>query len=165
MDVLNRHDFPSHLTPPTSPLEEVGDDIDTQQNFPPSTSSEGDQIQQEGLSQLTSDHRRLMMRLGPLRQLESVLTKRFKPLTPISPPRSPTFNALSSSRSHDELRVNGYSWKRAREMSSPNGSEEDDESLARVLAACKEDMIQLWNDPVVRKILKEYRVGMEEVSK
>ncbi|GJJ15916.1 hypothetical protein Clacol_010195 [Clathrus columnatus] len=180
LDVLNRHDFPSHLTPPTSPHEADEstdtdiDNIDTQQSFPSSSYQiDRESDSSNNLPTLSPEHRRLMMRLGPLRQLETVLTKRFKPLalpnTPISPPRSPVAlaNILSPSQSHDELRVNGYSWKRARETSSSDGDRttEDDESLARVLSACKEDMIQLWNDPLVRRILKEYRVGMEEVSK
>lgn len=176
LDVLNRHDFPSQLTPPTSPLEKE-EEIDTQQHLPSSSALDNDKEgerydnpENNNPLLLTPDHRRLMMRLGPLRQLESALTKRFKPLplpaTPISPQRTPFFNnTLSPSRSHNELRVNGYSWKRARETSSQDSPNEDDESLARVLSACKEDMIQLWCDPVVRRIMKEYRVGMEEVSK
>ena len=105
------------------------------------------------------------MRLAPLRQVEQALTQRFKPL-PMSSPLSPPSSPLATSRSQQELHVNGYVWQRARERRKDGTGEveTEDEGLARVLAVCQDDMIKLWNDRIVRKILKESRIGVEELS-
>ncbi|KIJ36648.1 hypothetical protein M422DRAFT_260998, partial [Sphaerobolus stellatus SS14] len=119
LDILNRHDnfYPHQLTPPTSPSDNpAAPDFSIQPITDRSTN-------------LTSEHRRIILRLAPLRQVEQALTQRFKPL-PLSPPISP----LASSRSHQELHVNGYAWQRAREHRLSQGrttAESEDDALAR----------------------------------
>jgi guanine nucleotide-binding protein subunit alpha len=151
-----------------------------------------------GVGMLTDEHRRTIMRLSPLRQIEQVLTQKFKPLPmgngphisgPSTRPGSSHVGSsgLAPSRSLQELHVNGYAWQRARARSrltkeSHNKSKAkgqdaavdqiedneiggwEDENLEKVLYACKDDMVKLWQDPVVRAILKEYRIGLEELS-
>ncbi|KAF8576685.1 G-alpha-domain-containing protein [Ramaria rubella] len=142
------------LTPPMSPSEADADPVSA---APPRQRS----------TTLTPEHRRLTMRLAPLRQIEHALTRRFRsPSAPLSPPHSP----LSESLSHQELYVSGYVWQRTREHRHSldpdlqESFEDEDEGLSRVLCACRDDMVALWNDALVRKILKERRVGMEELS-
>lgn len=61
--------------------------------------------------------------------------------------------------------MSGYAWQRARRQDSGhNEFGDEDEGLSRVLCACQEDMVALWNDTVVRSLLKARRVGMEELS-
>lgn len=181
------------LTPPTSP---VGEHIDPDNDETPDSDADTppqQQLQQQQQQQrqqqrkrhiLTADHRRLIMRLAPLRQIEHELTRRFRsswsstpmhPSLPVSPPHSP----LLPSRSHQELHVSGYAWQRAREHRQNRTStalakskgravagidDSEDEELSRVLCACREDMVALWSDPVVHEVLKAQRVGMEELS-
>jgi len=156
LDVLNqffyaqdrREQFNS-LTPPTSPVD-------------PESAFNFDSINSTSEDRLTPEHRRLIMRLAPLRQIEQALTRRFKPASlPLSPPRTP----LSPSRSHQELYVSGYAWQRARRQDADKCEfGDEDEGLSRVLCACQEDMVTLWNDKIVRKLLTAQRVGMEELS-
>jgi hypothetical protein len=163
LDVLN-HVFDAQdrlqqsdlLTPPTSPR--AAPEHDRIANSAATATSGG--------SKLTPEHRRLTMRLAPLREIEHALTRRLRSCSyaPITPPHSP----LGRSRSNQELYLSGYAWQRVREhrpgaeQCTENGDE--DEGLTRVLCACQDDMVTLWNDPFVRKLLKVQRVGMEELS-
>ena len=150
-DAQDHHGQYDSLTPPISPTEP---DSDVSTSTAAATSV--------NRPRLTSEHRRLVMRLAPLRQIEHTLTLRFRaPSAPLSPPRTP----LSPTRSHQELYVSGYAWQRARRQDADhNEFGDEDEELSRVLCACQEDMVALWNDQYVRKLLKVQRVGMEELS-
>ncbi|KAF8522032.1 guanine nucleotide binding protein, alpha subunit [Gautieria morchelliformis] len=157
-DAQDRHQQSDPLTPPTSPRVDPEHDR-TANPAATATSQKG--------SKLTPEHRRLTMRLAPLRQIEHALTRRLRSCSyaPITPPHSP----LSRSRSNQELYLSGYAWQRVREHRS--GADpctqdgDEDEGMNRVLCACQDDMVTLWNDPFVRKLLKVQRVGMEELSR
>lgn len=107
---------------------------------------------------LTASHRRLTMRLAPLRQIEHALTCRFKAALPWKPRTTPPSHA-------QELHVSGYAWQRVRaEEHAGSKDNDEDEELGRVLSACRQDMVALWNDAVVRAILRERRVELEQLS-
>jgi hypothetical protein len=45
---------------------------------------------------------------------------------------------------------------------TPNKDCEDDDEITTVLDACRDDMIALWRDPVVREILHRRNIHLEE---
>ncbi|EGN97541.1 hypothetical protein SERLA73DRAFT_139805 [Serpula lacrymans var. lacrymans S7.3] len=114
---------------------------------------------------LTDNHRRIRLRLLPLLSMESNLTRQLLP-EHYDPERSP------------EIRVRaGSGWKvtleRAVSVGSPpmdhavnmrrpitsDGRNKDDPTT--VLAACRDDIIALWQDSVVRGVLKKRGVRLE----
>ncbi|KAL0579767.1 hypothetical protein V5O48_002261 [Marasmius crinis-equi] len=129
---------------------------------------------------LTPELMKLKMRLSPLMQVEEALMRR---LSPSSPPESPsTHLSPVTNLPHPHFQrtkeVSVYSslgWKGAfvklmagitrNSMDSSQGIDFDDPSDPGViLHNCSEDMIKLWNDRDVRRLLEKQNLRLEDMS-
>jgi guanine nucleotide-binding protein subunit alpha len=134
------------------------------------------------LPKLTADHLKLKMRLSPLLQVEDVLVRKLTPSgassysdgTHLAPLTNVPY-AERSRRVRSEVVVNSASsWKGAftKLMSNARGSFDSDRAIdwndpedpGVVLNACGEDMIQLWNDPVIKTLLEVQRLRLEDMA-
>ncbi|CCM05237.1 uncharacterized protein FIBRA_07447 [Fibroporia radiculosa] len=103
-------------------------------------------------SPLTDTHRRIRMRLSPLISIEEELTKRLLP--------------EANEKVRDVCVRAGSGWKGVLTSVSSNhierrpgtaeGRSKDDPTA--VLAACRDDIVTLWEDPVVREVLKKHNL-------
>lgn len=102
------------------------------------------------------------MRLSPLLPIEEQLTKKLLP--------------EANDKVHDVCVRAGSGWKGAlaaisastsQERTHPSrpgtsdGRHKDDPTT--VLAACKDDIVALWEDPIVRGILKKHNVRLQDM--
>ena len=130
---------------------------------PAQESDEGDtQVEvgdDEGL-QFDETHSLLMIRLAPLRAVETLLKRRLGPEAEPQQPELPMaatpfdepFNSGVGRPSH-EFAVR--SWQEVLDPDSRTNREVDGlDSVTRTIAACKGDMKSLWNDKTVRRALK-----------
>jgi guanine nucleotide-binding protein alpha-1 subunit len=139
-------------------LKTEEEDPDAQESSPPSA--------QHPSSQLTDYHRRLRMRLSPLLPVETALNRKLSP---------ENYNPKSSR----EISVRaGSNWKSMlSSMTSPKKAEssEQNNSAGRhnhtersaddptnILAACREDIVALWTDPIIRGVLKKQDIRLED---
>ncbi|KAI0701994.1 G-alpha-domain-containing protein [Cytidiella melzeri] len=113
----------------------------------------------------------IAMRLLPLRHIESLLIAKLVPPND----EEATHLGLTNGEQHRNNREifvrSGVTWKggllqRSRAHGRPlsagtYGQETQDESQA-VLNQCRDDMIALWNDSMVRDVLKKRKVRLEE---
>jgi guanine nucleotide-binding protein subunit alpha len=126
----------------------------------------------QGGFQLSSDSRKLLIRLAPLRQIEETLSKVVSGAspTPNESSQASQQRQYNSTRAPEEVSIpSGYGWKKAvlgrRSQDSPTASNTDAAELAqarRVLAACTDDIVKLWNDRTVRRALKSAEVSLED---
>ena len=115
-------------------------------------------------SSQTAFHHTLRLRLAPLAEIESNLSKQL------------TQSALSPEASSKELMVHSYmAWMKhfGYKSSSPNASSPQAVSpvstvgwhfeyeAERVINLCKDDIAALWDDKIVRSLLRERRVRLE----
>ncbi|KAH9916664.1 G-protein alpha subunit [Fomitopsis serialis] len=116
-------------------------------------------------SPLTDQHRRMRMRLSPLLPIEEQLTRRLLP--------------DANDRLQDVCVRAGSGWKgllagiqqdggadgqaRAKEPRRPSTAEGRRDDPTAVLAACRDDIIALWEDPVVRAVLKRRGVRLQDM--
>ncbi|KDQ25292.1 hypothetical protein PLEOSDRAFT_1045361 [Pleurotus ostreatus PC15] len=119
-------------------------------------------------------HKLLALRLSPLRRIETVLKKRLgagseevrnapsqdMQATPFESPQVPP----GKHRRAAEFVVRTWSdalQGRAAANHHTTADEYDSEEVTEVIARCQEDLITLWNDPVVRKVLSSRRIPIE----
>lgn len=130
----------------------------------------------EGYPPLGPDQLKLKMKLSPLLRMEDVLIQKLSPnsqhhIKGESP--DPVFNDASNAPDapavpiRTELTVNSRStWKTALKKWARGGVEEidfdDPTDPGRVLFACRDDVVALWADPVVRQILDIARVRPQD---
>jgi hypothetical protein len=123
---------------------------------------------------LTPEHLKLKMRLAPLNQVEAALIRRLLPPDQVE---GLTRSNLTAPPFHQEISVNSsMGWKNTfnRLLRNPNGrdscdsmdlinwSDPDDPGV--VLHACSEDMIKLWADPTIRKLMEIEKMRPEEMA-
>jgi guanine nucleotide-binding protein alpha-1 subunit len=118
---------------------------------------------------LTDEHRRIRMRLSPLLSVESVLNRKLLP------------ESYDRIHGRDLCVPAGNGWKsilegaiapkkssqrpasKVVEMSGRPATSEnknpDDPTM--ILAACKDDIVSLWEDPIVRSLLEKHHVRLE----
>lgn len=129
------------------------------------------------LPHLTAEHLKLRLRLLPLLQVEEVLIRRLTlagnteqeatRLTQLT-------NAPDALARDKELAVNShFVWKTmfSRIAGKRNSSETDIDAIdwndpddpGRIIHACAEDMIMLWNDPVVHEVLAYQKLRLQEM--
>ncbi|KAI0310022.1 guanine nucleotide binding protein, alpha subunit [Amylostereum chailletii] len=129
------------------------------------------------LPRLSSEHLRLKIRLSPLVQVEEALVRR---LQLSSGHDGPVASNDAQEHLSKEVAVHSSSgWKGnfvARILSKRRDSttEEDDDGdgidwndpddPGRIIHACGEDMIHLWEDPVVRQLLDVNQVRLQDMS-
>src|SRR5258706_650607 len=108
---------------------------------------------------VTDDHRRLALRLTPLKQAEELLRMR------ISLPEDDTHGVVASSA--DFAVRSDAGWKedflKLRGQRGDAGTKEELQS-ANILEACAADMTALWSDPIVKSIVRLKRLRLEESS-
>jgi hypothetical protein len=109
---------------------------------------------------LDERHSLLLIRLAPLRAVETLLKRRLGPeaepqqpelLMAATPFDEPAGRSLSKPSQEFAVR----SWKEVLDPESrANHAGDDLDSVTRTIAACKDDMKALWNDKTVRLALK-----------
>ncbi|KAF8067639.1 guanine nucleotide binding protein, alpha subunit [Lyophyllum atratum] len=115
---------------------------------------------------LSGDLRRLCIGLAPLREVEASLTRGIS--GPSSSPvisEAPTYNPAKAS----EVAIRSSSgWKSLlmgrRKADSEGGfsAGKSDDANRRILAACAEDITNLWKDLVVQSALKSREISLQE---
>ncbi|KZT70518.1 G-protein alpha subunit [Daedalea quercina L-15889] len=126
---------------------------------------------------LTAEHLKLKMRLSPLLQVEQALIRK------LTPPGSAEFEATHLAQASNvsymermrqkEVAVNSmFAWKGVfgRLLSEGRDSGEshdgidwgDPEDPGRIIYACGEDMIRLWNDDTIRVLLQAQGIRLED---
>jgi len=158
-------------------LEVLQDEMDSVPQTKPSTPSSSVSRSSSSVRLpgpiLTDNHRRIRMRLSPLISMEVALARKLLPenfdperssreicvransgwKTTLERATSPDTRPGSNSAKSGTRRVS------ARPGTSDNRSRDDPTA---VLAACKEDIITLWEDPVVKEVLKKHHVRLED---
>lgn len=124
---------------------------------------------------LNEAHQILALRLAPIRQLEGTLKRRLGIMadevhnappeemraTPFDPPTVPT-----TAQRRRELMVR--CWSDALKSNLSGGRRESDRSrdgtdrVTDVLASCRQDLLAMWRDANVRKVLKKRHITLEE---
>lgn len=120
---------------------------------PPSTPS-------QEFSKTPNDIRYIKLRLTPLRSVQRILTRRFVSM-------DPTINNSDKPQYHhdraSEVRVRGGSgWKALLNGRKNQPVSDDLEDSRRVIEACKDDMIALWENSVVQQGLKKRNVQLQD---
>ncbi|KAL4065511.1 guanine nucleotide binding protein, alpha subunit [Scleroderma yunnanense] len=128
----------------------------------------------------TDKHRLLKIRLAPLRSVLVDLEKRLGPgsqevYSVSGPPSNPRGTQLQLSRSREFGVSSSNGWRSVLDKirlaskggnhTNPNkGRDAGHDGVTDVLAGCKEDMKNLWKDPVVKQILAHRRSRIEDSS-
>ncbi|KAI0292902.1 guanine nucleotide binding protein, alpha subunit [Russula brevipes] len=123
------------------------------------------------LQRLTDDLRRLRVGLSPLRNIEETLTRLISSDYPrqIGGSGGKSAAALPTERAFEVSVRSGSRWKTlfksgasgaAVSKASSQGYEEL-QNARRVIEACREDIVALWNHPAVRESLTEQSVSLE----
>jgi guanine nucleotide-binding protein alpha-1 subunit len=194
LDVLQPELESASISPPTSPtLIPIGSSRTPRPNTAQTTTTVTFAKKNELSTppRLTDTHRRLCKRLSPLLAIEATLTRKllaipeFAPVLP-SPSSAkagatlgdpPTITNTNTTTTQPALTVRaGSGWKRLLQLAirapveaegGPRRSAMADRNRddpTSVLAACKQDIISLWTDPVLKEILKERGVRPENAS-
>jgi hypothetical protein len=120
------------------------------------------------MPQLTRQHEYLKMRLSPLTRLQELLIARLA--AKFGDATSSRLSAKFAMTKGGEffVRAKGLLGRRERgnsvgtTWSRSSTNSEDDDEITTVLEACRDDMIALWQDPVVREILHRRDIHLEE---
>ncbi|OCH87361.1 G-alpha-domain-containing protein [Obba rivulosa] len=137
------------------------------------------------LPTLTADHLKLKMRLSPLLQVEETLVRKLNPAgsvereaTQLARATEPAAHLdaanmeLARARSREVAINSQFAWKGmfSKLVANPRGSFESDaidwddpQDPGRILHACRDDMIALWNDPTIRELLEVQKVRLQDV--
>lgn len=149
--ISSGHASTSSSSPPSSPT------VTTPKEYPP----------------LTSDHLKLKMRLAPLTQVEAALIRRLLPPDQVE---GLSRSNLTAPPFHQEISVNSSAaWKNAfnRLIRNSGGRDScdsidlnwsDPQDPGVVLHACSDDMVKLWVDPTVRKLMEIEKMRPEEMA-
>ncbi|KAH7925059.1 guanine nucleotide binding protein, alpha subunit [Leucogyrophana mollusca] len=132
-----------------------------------------DEVQDPSLRPLafTNEHRRLGLRLGPLRGVESDL----KRLLGANPTESRPSSRGGSPSPTDALKppqeFSVRSWNLRNVLQAPRldrskrtGKQDgvDLNDVTEVIAGCKDDMVALWTDGIVREVLSRRRIKLDD---
>ncbi|KAJ6602208.1 guanine nucleotide-binding protein alpha-4 subunit [Mycena sp. CBHHK59/15] len=115
---------------------------------------------------LTPELLTLKMRLLPLHQVEEALVANLSPLTNLphstrGGPQEVTINsAVPWKGAFSRLMSNVRSSVDGPEVNEP----QDSRDARQLLHACAEDMVRLWNDPIVKTILQAHRLRLEDMA-
>lgn len=115
---------------------------------------------------LTPEHLKLMLRLAPLVKIEELLFQRLCP----DQYRS-KIGTTENERSREAYVNSSSAWK-ARFMRKTSGATDEDNVVdwddrrdpAMVMHACTQDMMLLWRDPTVQRILAVRKIRLEEIA-
>ncbi|KZT18573.1 G-alpha-domain-containing protein [Neolentinus lepideus HHB14362 ss-1] len=124
--------------------------------------------------QFTEKHQLLRFRLMPLRRVEADLKRRLgaaseEATASLSPMTTPPLEEPDRVASPRPFEVSVRSWKDAFEMhcrspktSSIGHSSLESDDATDVIAECREDIKALWEDHIVKQVLKRRKVRVEE---
>lgn len=168
---LNREMSPVPLTPSSDTSDSSSEDLHS-----------GSRSRKSKLPPLKflEKHRLLALRLGPLRRIQTDLERRlgaastepnFTNVTSAAP-----FNEESDRRALQEFSINSTNgWKtaldkfrsvRTRPEMGAAGSlrklKSKDDETTEVIAGCRDDIVALWEDPIVREMLSRRRSRIED---
>ncbi|KAG1829336.1 guanine nucleotide binding protein, alpha subunit [Suillus variegatus] len=125
-------------------------------------------------------HRFMQRRLGPLRSIQGDLENKLGPESQevrstasisATPFDSPSFQLLPKRPSRDFGINSTNGWKSALEKLRPSmmasarpqrRSDSDHDEITDVLVACKETMLELWQDPIVQQVLSHRKTKIED---
>lgn len=115
-------------------------------------------------SPLTDQHRRMRMRLSPLLPIEEQLTRKLLPeandrLQDVCVRAGSGWKGLLASLQD----VGGSGDGKGREPRRPSTAEGKKDDPTAVLAACRDDIIALWEDPVVKSVLKRRGIRLQDM--
>ncbi|KAF9652402.1 G-alpha-domain-containing protein [Thelephora ganbajun] len=129
----------------------------------------------EGYPPLGPEQLKLRMKLSPLLRVEDILIQKLAPNSQHHIKGESTDSVFDNASNapeapavpiRTELTVNSRStWKTAFKKWAKGVEEIDFDDPAdpgRVLFACKDDMIALWSDPIVREILEVARIRLQD---
>lgn len=127
----------------------------------PSSSSSGQRPGDEEDSEpvLTDAHRRLRMRLSPLTSMEEHLTKKLFPHPP--DPKEISVRGGTNWKSYLTRITKEKDRKQARPGSSQGVVLQEEGT--HILVTFKEDIIALWDDPVVQRVLKRRKCNIRDM--
>ncbi|KAJ7330354.1 G-protein alpha subunit [Mycena albidolilacea] len=109
---------------------------------------------------LTSEHRRLALSLSPLLAFETSISRIMESST-----GDYTVTVRPGGGWKDKLASFGHRSPSTPEAQSPTGETDSDPSqVTQVLAACKNEMIALWDDAIVRGVLERHGVYLQDDS-
>uniref|UniRef100_A0A0W0FWU8 Guanine nucleotide-binding protein alpha-4 subunit n=1 Tax=Moniliophthora roreri TaxID=221103 RepID=A0A0W0FWU8_MONRR len=126
------------------------------------------------LPTLNAEHMKLKIRLSPLLQVEEALWRKLSPSSP--PDAMPTHLSSVTNLPHHGRQREGavYSvsgWKGAfsklltgrNSMDSQNIDFDNPDDPGTILHYCAQDMIRLWNDPVIQQLLAALSLRLEDM--
>jgi len=109
-----------------------------------------------------------MISLAPLREVELGLVQGIPgSVDPSSPNVLPSYNPTKASEVALSAGTGWKSFLRTRRHSGEIGDqkwEKVNDSTKRILGACTEDMMGLWRNPGVHKVLKEHGISLRDQS-
>ncbi|KZT65499.1 G-protein alpha subunit [Daedalea quercina L-15889] len=116
-------------------------------------------------SPLTDQHRRMRMRLSPLLPIEEQLTRRLLPdandrLQDVCVRAGSGWKGLLAGLQSPDAAAAAGQAKEPRRPSTAEGRRDDPTA---VLAACRDDIVALWEDPVVRAVLKRRGIRLQDM--
>ena len=125
----------------------------------PSSSNQkpGDKEDREPI--LTDAHRRLRMRLSPLTSMEENLTKKLFPHLP--DPKEISVRGGTNWKSYLARITKEKQQKNSRPRSSQGAVPQEEGT--HILVTFKEDIITLWSDPVVHRVLKRRGCNLRDM--
>ncbi|KAK7045704.1 hypothetical protein VNI00_007537 [Paramarasmius palmivorus] len=126
------------------------------------------------LPTLTAEHMKLKIRLSPLLQVEEALWRKLSPSSPpdaMSTRLSSVTNLPNNGKPREGAVYSISGWKGAfnkflagrSSIDSQNIDFDDPDDPGTILHHCAQDMIKLWNDPVVRKLLAALSLRLEDM--
>ena len=144
---------------PTSPTPGFSRQNGSLVGSPPSSRNQkaGDDEDREPI--LTDAHRRLRMRLSPLISMEENLTKKLFPHPP--DPKEISVRGGTNWKSYLTRLARDKDRKPLRPGSSQGPVLQEEGTY--ILVTFKEDIIALWNDPVIHRVLKRRKCNIRDM--
>ncbi|KAF9003423.1 guanine nucleotide binding protein, alpha subunit [Cyathus striatus] len=117
---------------------------------------------------LTEDVRRLSIRLRPLREVEDSLNKVFSGAACLLQADISQRHQYNPAKASEVTILSGTRWRKMVKFSRqstdvrPSIESADDIQNRRILAACRQEIISLWNNSFVQNALKSAEVELQE---
>lgn len=131
-----------------------------------------DNDDEEDALPFTDKHHLLRLRLRPLRGVEGDLKRLLGVKAEDTLERSPQTSPRLSPRTSSEFYVRSHNWRSFLQASRMDDSESprklikhdgvSSQDVTEVIASCKNDIVALWTDRVVREVLRRHRVRLED---
>lgn len=113
----------------------------------------------------TDEIKQLKLRLGPLREVEAILSKRLsmgKHLVRRSSNLT-TSSDQSSFKSTEIVVRSGSGWKALSKLHGPGGQDEINE-MQQIISACCTDIVSLWENEIVQSVVADHGEFQEQAT-